>query len=312
MSEVGTGTLTAAQRASWDERGFFRISAFAPRATCEAMLARVTAIVRDRGLAAGLGARVTPENNKAGRAVANPEDAVSKVFKLHRDTVFAEFAHSAEVVDPVSELITPDIDVFLSQFIFKTAGAWGQPWHQDSFYFPFEPARPVVGVWLAVTEATLQNGCLITDVRMPDMTGIELLQRLRAKDMKFPVIVITGHGDIPLAVEAMKSGAIDFIEKPFAEEAILRAVRAAKDRARKLGRRSEEEAQVASRLASLSDRERQVLDGLVAGHANKTIAHELGISPRTVEVYRAHLMTKMQAKSLSELIRMTHAARALD
>ena len=160
MSEVGTGTLTAKQRASWDQRGFFRICGFATPATCEAMLARVTEIVRDRGLAAGLGARVTPENNKAGRAVANPEDAVSKVFKLHRDTVFAEFAHSAEVVDPVSELITPDIDVFLSQFIFKTAGAWGQPWHQDSFYFPFEPARPVVGVWLAVTEATLENGCL--------------------------------------------------------------------------------------------------------------------------------------------------------
>ena len=147
---------------------------------------------------------------------------------------------------------------------------------------------------------------------MPDMTGIELLQRLRAKQIKLPVIVITGHGDIPLAVEAMKSGAIDFIEKPFAEEAILRAVRSAEDRAKKLGRRSEEDAQVAARLASLSERERQVLDGLVAGNANKTIAYELGISPRTVEVYRANLMTKMQAKSLSELIRMTLAVRAPD
>jgi two-component system response regulator FixJ len=160
--------------------------------------------------------------------------------------------------------------------------------------------------------ATLQKGCLITDVRMPDMTGIELLQRLKEKDIKLPVIVITGHGDIPLAVEAMKSGAIDFIEKPFAEEAILRAVRAAEDRAKKLGPRSEEEAQVAARLALLSERERQVLDGLVAGNANKIIAHKLGISPRTVEVYRANLMTKMQAKSLSELIRMTLTARALD
>jgi two-component system response regulator FixJ len=157
--------------------------------------------------------------------------------------------------------------------------------------------------------ASLQSGCLITDVRMPD---IELLQRLRAKDIKLPVIVITGHGDIPLAVEAMKSGAVDFIEKPFAEEAILRAVRAAEDRGKKLGRRSEEEAQVAGRLASLSERERQVLDGLVAGHANKTIAHDLGISPRTVEVYRANLMTKMQAKSLSELIRMRLAVRTAD
>ena len=153
---------------------------------------------------------------------------------------------------------------------------------------------------------TLQAGCLITDVRMPDMTGLELLRQLRGKGIKLPVIVITGHGDSPLAVEAMRCGALDFIEKPFAEESILRAVRAAEDRIKKLKPRSGEE-QVASRLASLSERERQVLDGLVAGHANKVIAHALGISPRTVEVYRANLMTKMQAKSLSELIRMTLA-----
>jgi two-component system response regulator FixJ len=160
--------------------------------------------------------------------------------------------------------------------------------------------------------ASLQAGCLITDVRMPDITGIELLQRLRAKQIKLPVIIITGHGDIPLAVEAMKSGAIDFIEKPFAEEAIIRAVRSVEDRAKKLGRETEEDAEVAARLASLSERERQVLDGLVAGNANKTIAYELGISPRTVEVYRANLMTKMKAKSLSELLRMTLAVRTPD
>ncbi len=157
---MGVGTLTGEQRGSWDERGFFRVAGFASVATCEAMLDRVVRIVREPELAARVGARVTPENNKAGVEVAHPEEGVSKVFKLHRDTVFAEFAHSAAVVDPVSELIGPDIDVFLSQFIFKTPGAWGQPWHQDSFYFPFEPARPVVGVWLAVTEATLLNGCL--------------------------------------------------------------------------------------------------------------------------------------------------------
>ena len=160
--------------------------------------------------------------------------------------------------------------------------------------------------------ATVQAGCLITDVRMPEMTGIELLQRLQAKHLTLPVIVMTGHGDIPLAVEAMKSGAVDFIEKPFAAETIIRAVRAAEDRTGKLRRRSEEEGQITSRLASLSERERQVLDGLVAGNANKTIAHELGISPRTVEVYRANLMAKMRAKSLSELIRMTLAARTPD
>jgi two-component system response regulator FixJ len=159
---------------------------------------------------------------------------------------------------------------------------------------------------------SLQAGCLITDVRMPDLTGIELLRRLKAKSIPLPVIVITGHGDIPLAVEAMKAGAIDFIEKPFAEEAILRAVRSAAERLERQGRRSEDEAALAAKLASLSERERQVLDGLVTGNANKTIAHELGISPRTVEVYRANLMTKMQAKTLSELIRMALTVRSPD
>ena len=152
--------LTDAQRTSWAEKGYFRIRGFTSAEICAGMLRRVTDIVRDPDLAAALGVKVVLESNKAGGATENTEDGVSKVFKLHRDPVFADFAHAAAVVDPVSELIAPDIDVFLSQFIFKTAGAWGQPWHQDSFYFPFEPARPVVGVWLAVTEATLVNGCL--------------------------------------------------------------------------------------------------------------------------------------------------------
>ena len=156
-----TAVMSDEQLASWSARGFFRVPAFARAETCEAMLERVTRIVREPELAGALGAKVLPESNKAGVAVEQPEDAVSKVFKLHRDTVFASFAHSADVVDLVSPLIgSDDVDVFLSQFIFKTPGAWGQPWHQDSFYFPFEPARPVVGVWLAVTEATLANGCL--------------------------------------------------------------------------------------------------------------------------------------------------------
>ena len=150
----------------------------------------------------------------------------------------------------------------------------------------------------------VQGGCLITDVRMPDMTGIELLSELHAKSVNLPAIVITGHGDIPLAVEAMKAGAIDFIEKPFEAEAILRAVRSAEQRTAQVDRQSEDMATVASRLKSLSQRERQVLAGVMAGHSNKVIAHQLGISPRTVEVYRANLMSKMQAKSLSELIRM--------
>jgi hypothetical protein len=152
--------VSAEQHRSWATNGFFRIPDFAPPATCEAMLDRVIELARDRGMATAIGAKVTPENNNAGKPVARPEEAVSKIFGLHRDGVFADFALSSSVVDLVAELIGPDLDVFLSQFIFKMPGAWGQPWHQDSFYFPFEPARPVVGIWLAVTEATLHNGCL--------------------------------------------------------------------------------------------------------------------------------------------------------
>ncbi|HZP09619.1 response regulator FixJ [Methyloceanibacter sp.] len=146
-----------------------------------------------------------------------------------------------------------------------------------------------------------QNGCLITDVRMPGMSGIDLLRTLRDKSLSMPAIVITGHGDVPLAVEAMKAGAVDFIEKPFEEEAILDAVKRALEQG---SNESANGGEIAAKLAILSERERQVLEGLVAGHPNKTIAFDLGISPRTVEVYRANLMAKMQAKSLSELIRM--------
>ena len=154
--------------------------------------------------------------------------------------------------------------------------------------------------------ASVQGGCLITDMRMPDMTGLELLRQLKTKACDLPAIVITGHGDVPLAVEAMKDGAIDFIEKPFDDEAILTAVRDALERGAGDGG---DAVAIAERLASLSERERQVLQGLIAGHANKTIAHDLGISPRTVEVYRANLMTKMEARSLSELIRMAILAK---
>jgi two-component system response regulator FixJ len=150
----------------------------------------------------------------------------------------------------------------------------------------------------------IEAGCLVTDVRMPDMTGIDLLRHLAEIDQRMPVIVITGHGDVPLAVEAMKLGAIDFIEKPFDDEALLAAIRSAVARWTELGQLDAERADVNARLETLSSRERQVLDGLVAGHPNKTIAFDLGISPRTVEVYRANLMTKMRASSLSDLVRM--------
>jgi two-component system response regulator FixJ len=162
--------------------------------------------------------------------------------------------------------------------------------------------------FLAVLKG-VQNGCLITDIRMPDMTGIELLRELRSRACSRPAIVITGHGDVPLAVEAMKAGAIDFIEKPFDEEDILHAVRMALERSG--NREGVDEPEVLAKLASLSERERQVLEGLVAGHPNKAIANDLGISPRTVEVYRANLMTKMQAKNLSDLIRMAILAQVL-
>ena len=153
--------------------------------------------------------------------------------------------------------------------------------------------------------ARVKGGCLITDMRMPDMTGLELLHALKARACGLPAIVITGHGDVALAVEAMKAGAVDFIEKPFDQEAILTAVKAALER----GGEGGDTAAIAARLASLSERERQVLEGLIAGHPNKTIAYDLGISPRTVEVYRANLMTKMEARSLSELIRMAILAK---
>lgn len=152
------------------------------------------------------------------------------------------------------------------------------------------------------------KGCVITDIRMPGMTGLDLLRHLSANKCVNPVIVMTGHGDVPLAVEAMKAGAADFIEKPFQDELILSAVRAALQQMSEDLDKSEHLQQIMQRLDSLSSREREVLQGLVAGHPNKTIAHDLDISPRTVEVYRANLMTKMRAGSLSELIRMALVA----
>jgi len=156
-----------------------------------------------------------------------------------------------------------------------------------------------------------EPGCIITDVRMPGMSGLELLRQLATLESTFAVIVITGHGDIPLAVEAMKLGAVDFLEKPFDDNALIAAVRSALSRRERDLERDSEKLEIHSRIAALSNRERQVLEGLVAGHANKTIAFDLGISPRTVEIYRANLMTKMQASSLSDLVRMTLMAGML-
>jgi two-component system response regulator FixJ len=148
-------------------------------------------------------------------------------------------------------------------------------------------------------------GCVVTDMRMPGMSGLDLVRRLRERALEIPVIVITGHADVPLAVEAMKAGVADYIEKPFDDEVLLEAIRLALARGEDAEEREAQQAAIRERLESLSARERQVLEALVAGRANKVIAYDLGISPRTVEVYRANVMTKMQAASLSELVRMT-------
>jgi len=155
---------------------------------------------------------------------------------------------------------------------------------------------------------SLPVGCLIADIRMPEMDGLELQQRLIERSLHFPMIVITGHGDVPLAVRAMKAGAIDFIEKPFASEAILDSLAAAVVHLATPHEQDPMRAAAAAKLALLSPREREVLEGLLAGLPNKSIAYDLAISPRTVEIHRARAMDKMGARSLSELIRLTLAA----
>jgi two-component system response regulator FixJ len=151
------------------------------------------------------------------------------------------------------------------------------------------------------------NGCIVSDVRMPGVDGLQLLKKLRKLGARTPVIIMTGHADVALAVEAMKAGAVDFIEKPFPDEMLINAIRTALAMGDSTQAAGDAE-QVRARLATLSQREREVLDGLLAGHPNKTIAYDLGLSPRTVEVHRANVMTKMGASSLSQLIRMTLSA----
>ncbi|MCY7339032.1 MAG: response regulator [Sphingomonas bacterium] len=156
---------------------------------------------------------------------------------------------------------------------------------------------------------SMEHGCIVTDVRMPEMSGVELIGRLRALAVPDPVIVITGHADVPLAIQAMKAGVADFIEKPFSDDVILAAVRAALTRQSDRDQARAGRDRVAALLETLSPREREVLEGLVDGRANKVIAFDLDISARTVEVYRANVMTKMKAASLSELVRMVMTAR---
>ena len=148
------------------------------------------------------------------------------------------------------------------------------------------------------------SGCVVTDVRMPGMSGLELIRRLKARGVALPVIVITGHGDVPLAVEAMRAGVLDFLEKPFEDEALITSIRSALNAQVKTARQNAERERFEQMLATLSGREREVLQGVIAGKLNKVIAFELGISPRTVEVYRANVMSKTGAHGLSELVRI--------
>jgi two-component system response regulator FixJ len=153
-----------------------------------------------------------------------------------------------------------------------------------------------------------KQGCLIADIRMPEMSGLELQEEVTRRHIDLPVIIITGHGDVPLAVQAMKAGAVDFLEKPFSDDMILSSVRRAMEIGSRVRERAAETKAAKDLLSALTPRERGVLDKLVQGRSNKVVAYELGISPRTVEIHRAHIMSKMEASSLSDLVRVVLTA----
>lgn len=180
------------------------------------------------------------------------------------------------------------------RFLLETAGQQVRTYENAA---AFLAQLPVQGI-----------GCVITDVRMPGMTGIELLKTLKARSFPLPVIVITGHGDIPLAVEAMREGAADFLEKPYEDVALLESIRRSLSAAGSAAGADDAIADLRRRIAALSGRESEVMAGLVAGKSNKVIAIDLDISPRTVEIYRANVMSKMGADSLPALVRMAITA----
>ena len=201
--------------------------------------------------------------------------------------------------EPIIYVIDDDDAVRQSlEFLLKTAGIEVRGFESGKAFLEILPR--------------IQSGCIITDVRMPEVTGIDLLRRVKELKLDIPVIVITGHGDISLAVDAMKIGAVDFLEKPFDDDLLIAAVRSALSFDADAAKRKAETAEIHDKLAALSNRERQVLEGLVAGNPNKVIAFDLGISPRTVEIYRANVMTKMAANSLSDLVRMAMLAGILE
>jgi two-component system response regulator FixJ len=164
------------------------------------------------------------------------------------------------------------------------------------------------GVELLKVASDLARGCILLDVRMPGLDGLEVQRTLKERGILLPVIVMTGHGDVNVAVQAMKAGAVDFIEKPFEKSVLLSAIEEGFGRLDQAGRGKARADEARVRLEALTPRERDVLQGLVRGHPNKTIAYDLGISPRTVEIHRANLMTKLDVASLSEALRIAFAA----
>jgi two-component system response regulator FixJ len=194
-------------------------------------------------------------------------------------------------IDAVVHLIDDDVAVRRAQAFLLTTSGFAVRTYASGSAFLHELA-------------TLQPGCIVTDVRMPGISGLELQRALLARNNAMPVIVMTGHGDVSLAVEAMRAGAVDFIEKPFADEVLISAIRIALARyaANALGEAGR--AATAARLQALTSRELEVLEGLMAGLANKTIAYDMRISARTVEVHRANVMSKMAAVNLAALMRM--------
>ena len=185
---------------------------------------------------------------------------------------------------------------------------------RDSLDYLLESAAMSVRTYASADEFLaqldgLEPGCIVTDVRMPGMSGLELVRVLAERGMVHPVIVITGHGDVAMAVEAMRAGAIDFLEKPFEHDTLLGSIRLALSKAPRADQNQAEKARLRAVLDTLSPREQDVLQGVVDGKMNKVIAFELGISPRTVEVYRANMMSKTGARGLSELVRMVLLTR---
>lgn len=166
----------------------------------------------------------------------------------------------------------------------------------------------VSGVEFLKEAKSAQRGCVLLDVRMPDMDGLQVLQEMKVRGIDMPVVILTGHGDVAIAVKAMRGGAVNFIEKPYEKTELLWAIEEACERLNRAFDRDMKSSEATIRLASLTGRERDVLDGLVTGSSNKKIAYDLGISSRTVEIYRANMMEKLRVRSLSEALRIAFIA----